>query len=81
MHARVRACMHVSVRACTCVCVWVCVCVRARAWPTLLVDVEVLQALVEVAGRGGRPDVGVGVDRAQPGDGRAVPPRGQAARL
>ena len=79
--------MHVCVRACTSACVHAracacgCVCVRARAWPTLLVDVEVLQALVEVAGRGGRPDVGVGVDRAQPGDGRAVPPRGQAARL
>ena len=60
------------VRVCVCECVRVCV-------PTLLADVEVLQALVEVAGGGGRPDVGVGVDGAQAGGGRAVPARGQAA--
>lgn len=31
---------------------------------TLLVEVEVLQALVQITGGGRRPDVGVGVDGA-----------------
>lgn len=30
--------------------------------PTLFIEVEVLQALVQVAGSGGSSDVGVGVD-------------------
>lgn len=39
---------------------------------TFFIEVEVLQALVEVACGGGGADVGVGVDGAQAGDGRAV---------
>lgn len=40
---------------------------------TFFVEVEVLQALVQVAGGGGSSDVGVGVHRSQAWDGRAVP--------
>lgn len=50
---------------------------HASLSPTFLVDVEVLQALVQVAGRGDGSDVGVGVDGPQARDGRAVPHRSQ----
>lgn len=49
--------------------------------PTLFVEVEVLQALVQVAGSGSGTYVGVGVDRSQTWDGRAVPYWSQVARF
>lgn len=48
---------------------------------TLLVEVEVLQALVQVAGAAGRADVGVGVDRAKARDSGAVPGWRHVSRL
>lgn len=48
---------------------------------TFFIEVEVLQALVHVAGRRCRSDVGVGVDWAQARDGRTVPHWCQVARF
>lgn len=48
---------------------------------TLLVEVEVLQALVQVAGGGCSPDVGVGVDGAEAWNRWAVPHRRDVSRL
>lgn len=54
---------------------------HAQRSHTFLVDVEVLQAFVQVAGRGDGSDVGVGIDGSQARDGRAVPHRSQVTRL
>lgn len=48
---------------------------------TLFIEVEVLEALVEVAGAVYSSDVGVGVDWSQARDGRAVPNWGLVALL
>lgn len=49
--------------------------------PTLFVEIEVLQALVQVTGSSNSSDVGVRVDWSQAWDGRAVPHWSQVTRL